>query len=293
MITTTLTARGSKHAKQPEHGELTRAQELADFLRIRRSRMTPEETGFPRGRRRTPGLRREEVAQLAGVSVTWYTWLEQARPIRVSDETLDSIARALRLTEAERAHLFLLGLGRLPADPSDPPTTAPAALHRLVQSLGPMPAYVTGPLWELLAWNGAAAAVFGLDTLPAVERNMLWYIFMHADARRRLVHWEGNAQRVLAQFRAATARLVGDARVTALVERLRQASPEFAAWWPQHDVLGRPGCRKEVLHPDVGPLVLEHNALVPNDSPNLKVVLYTPLDEEDTMMKLRKLLSAV
>lgn len=271
----------------------SRARELASFLRVRRERISPEDAGFPRGtRRRTKGLRREEIAQLAGVSVTWYTWLEQARPIRVSDETLDSLARALRLTAAERSHLFLLGVGRLPADPASPPAAAPDTLHRLVDSLGAMPAYATGPLWELLSWNQAAAIVFALDTLAPDDRNMLWYIFMHPEARRRLLHWEGNAQRVLAQFRAGTARLVDDPRVTALVERLRAASAEFAAWWPRHDVLGRPGCRKEILHPDAGRLVLEHNTLVPNDTPELKLVLYTPLDEDDTPAKLRALIDA-
>jgi hypothetical protein len=268
-----------------------RATELADFLRVRRARIAPEEAGFARGRRRTRGLRREEVAQLAGVSVTWYTWLEQARAIRVSDDTLERLAHALRLTSAERAHLFLLALGRLPAEAAPPPRAAPAELCRLVSSVGSMPAYATGPLWELLACNRAAEAVFALDTLDPADRNMLWYIFMHPEARSRLVHWEGNAQRVLAQFRAGTARFVGDPRVSALIRRLLGASAEFAAWWPRHDVLGRPGCRKEILHPEVGRLVLEHNTLLPSDAPDIKVVFYTPLDEEDTPAKLRRLLA--
>ncbi|HEX7090114.1 MAG TPA: helix-turn-helix transcriptional regulator [Longimicrobiales bacterium] len=269
----------------------TRARELADFLRVHRARIKPEDAGFARGRRRrTPGLRREEVAHLAGVSVTWYTWLEQARPIRVSEETLESLARALRLTRAERAHLFLLGLGRLPVDPARPPEAVPAALRRLVDAIGLVPAFATGPLWELLAWNPVAAAVFGLDALEPADRNMLWYMFAHPEARRRVVHWEGNAQRVLAQFRAETARRVGDRRMTSLVERLRGASPEFAAWWPRHDVLGRPECRKEILHPVVGRLVFEHNALLPNDAPECRVIFYTPLDEEDTPEKLARLM---
>ena len=288
MATTSLIAADTTQ----QRARSRRARELADFLRVRRARIAPEDAGFVRGRRRTRGLRREEIAQLAGMSVTWYTWLEQARPIRVSDETLESLARALRLTDAERAHLFLLALGHLPAASMSPPADALAALRRLVDAVGPMPAYATGPLWELLAYNRAAAAVFGLDSLAPADRNMLWYIFMHSDARRRLVHWEGNAQRVLAQFRAGTARLAGDPRVTALVERLRASSAEFAAWWPRHDVLGRPGCRKEIVHPEVGRLVLEHNVLLPNDAPDFKVIFYTPLDEENTPEKLRTLLGA-
>ncbi|HEU4641552.1 MAG TPA: helix-turn-helix transcriptional regulator [Gemmatimonadaceae bacterium] len=271
-----------------------RAEALADFLRVRRTRIAPETAGFARGRRRrTRGLRREEVAQLAGVSVTWYTWLEQARAIRVSAETLESLARALRLSPAERTHLFLLALGHPPVDAAAPPAEAPDTIHRLLASVGAVPAYAMGPLWELLAWNPAAAAVFGLDSLAPGDRNMLWYILAHPAARERLVHWEGNAQRVMAQFRAATARYVGDPRVTTLVERLLGASREFAEWWPRHDVSGRPGCRKEMRHPAVGRLVFEHNTLLVSDAPDIRVVFYAPLDEEGTIDKVRRLVGGV
>ncbi|HEX6536849.1 MAG TPA: helix-turn-helix transcriptional regulator [Gemmatimonadaceae bacterium] len=286
MATTSL-AVGPVMAVEAGH---RRASELADFLRDRRSRIPPESAGFSRGRRRrTRGLRREEVALLAGVSVTWYTWLEQARPIRVSEGTLDALARALRLAPEERAHIFLLALGRPPADPPAPPDSAPPELRRLLERVGPVPAYIMGPCWELLASNTAADAVFGLDALGPGDRNMLWYMFGHPDARRRIVRWEASAQRVLARFRAATARVVEDPRVTALVERLVAASAEFAAWWPRHDILGRPGCRKEIVHPDVGELVFEHSTLLANDPPDLQVVFYTPLDEADTAVKVRRL----
>jgi hypothetical protein len=298
MATTSLTRDGATHVHEsathprvPDGVQLGRAEALADFLRVRRTRIAPETAGFSRGRRRrTRGLRREEVAQLAGVSVTWYTWLEQARPIRVSAETLESLARALRLSPAERTHLFLLALGHPPAGAAEPPVAAPEAVHRLLASVGAVPGYATGPLWELLAWNRAAGVVFGLDALAPADRNMLWYIFAHPAARERLVNWEGNAQRVLAQFRAATARHVDDPRVAALVERLLRTSAEFAAWWPRHDVSGRPGCRKEIRHPELGRLVFEHNTLLVSDAPDLKVVFYTPLEEEGTADKLRSLL---
>jgi transcriptional regulator with XRE-family HTH domain len=291
MSTTTLPPGRAAAARDAVPSSAGRAEELASFLRSRRSRLQPEDVGLPRGRRRrTRGLRREEVAQLAGVSTTWYTWLEQARPIRTSDETLHALAAALRLTAAERVHLFLLALGRPPEGSAALPETDPAMLQRLLDAVGPVPAYAMGPLWELLAWNRAAAAVFALDSLAPADRNMLWYIFACPEARRRLVDWEGNAQRVLAQFRAGTARLADDAQLIALVQRLHTVSAEFAAWWPRHDVLGRRTCRKEIRHPEVGRLVLEHNALVVSDVPDLKVVLYAPLDEDGTPEKLERLL---
>lgn len=288
MTATTLEATPAIHADQ----QPSRASELADFLRIRRERITPEEAGFARGRRRTRGLRREEIAQLAGVSATWYTWLEQARPIRVSEATLESLASALRLTDAERSHLFLLALGRPPADPTPLPLVADGAVQRLVNAVGAMPAYAMGPLFELLAWNAAADSVFSLGTLAPGDRNMLWYIFMHPEARRRLVDWEGNAQRTLARFRADAARMVGNPRMTALVERMCAASSNFATWWPRHEILGRPGCRKEIMHPHAGRLVFEHNTLIPNEARGIRIVFYTPLDEEDTPAKLAELAAA-
>jgi transcriptional regulator with XRE-family HTH domain len=287
MATTTIPAATTASEVQRP----SRASELANFLRVLRERITPEDAGFVRGRRRTRGLRREEIAQLAGVSVTWYTWLEQARPIRVSEATLESLSHALQLSRAERSHLFMLGLGRQPADPAPPPETTSDSVSRLMNAVGAMPAYAMGPLHELLAWNVAADAVFSLGTLAPGDRNMLWYIFMHPDARRRLVDWEGNAQRALARFRADAARLVGDPSMTALVERLRAASSDFAAWWPRHEVLGRPGCRKDIMHPEVGLLVLEHNTLLPYEAQDIRIVLYTPLDEGDTPAKLRKLVA--
>jgi transcriptional regulator with XRE-family HTH domain len=237
-------------------------------------------------------LRREEIAQLAGVSATWYTWLEQARPNRGSEATLESLASALRLTDAERLHLFLLALGRAPADSTPVPTRTTGAVQRLVEAVGAIPAYAMGPLYELLAWNGAADALFALGTLAPGDRNMLWYMFMHPEARRRLVDWEENAQRTLARFRADAARMVDDPRTTALVERMRAASSDFAAWWPRHEILGRPGCRKEIIHPEAGRLVLEHNTLLPYEARAIRMVFYTPLDEEDTPAKLAELVAA-
>jgi transcriptional regulator with XRE-family HTH domain len=289
MATTTIATAITAHV---DH-RTSRASELANFLRVRRERITPEEAGFARGRRRARGLRREEIAQLAGVSATWYTWLEQARPIRVSEATVESLAGALRLSDAERSHLFSLALGRPPADPTTRSCVPDGALQRLLDAVGAMPAYAMGPLFELLAWNAAADAIFSLGSLAPGDRNMLWYVFMHPEARRRLVDWEGNAQRTLARFRADAAHMVDDPRMTMLVEKMRAASSRFAEWWPRHEILGRPGCRKEIIHPDAGRLVFEHNTLVPHDMRQTSVVFYTPLDEAGTPAKLAGLTAAI
>ena len=288
MTTTTIAPAVAAHVEQRPN----RASELANFLRVRREGIAPEEAGFSRGRRRTRGLRREEIAQLAGVSATWYTWLEQARPIRVSEATVESLAIALRLTTAERSHLFVLALGRPPADPTPRSCVADSAVRRLLSAVGAMPAYAMGPLFELLAWNAAADSVFSLGSLAPGDRNMLWYIFVCPEARRRLVDWEGNAQRALARFRADAASMVGHPRMTTLVEKMRAASSDFAAWWPRHEILGRPGCRKEIMHPDAGRLVLEHNTLLPHEARDIRIVFYTPLDEDDTPAKLAELAAA-
>ncbi len=272
-----------------------RRRELADFLRTRRGRLAPERVGLPRGaRRRTPGLRREEVAQLADVGTTWYTWLEQERAIRVSAQVLDSIARALQLDGAERRHLFLLADQPLPPLPPPFEERVSPALQRLLDAQGRNPAYVVGRRWDRIAWNGAARAVFDdFPTLPPRERNTVWRLFTDPTKRRFHVDWVGTAQHVLAQFRADSARHVGDPWFTELIDDLHRASPEFRAWWPRHDVWGNPDGRKELEHPCSGRLVLEHTTLQVPDAPDLKVIMYTPLPEADTAVKLAGLVTTL
>jgi len=267
-----------------------RRRELADFLRTRRARLPLEVLGqFSAGRRRTPGLRREELAQLAGVGVTWYTWLEQARPIRVSTQVLESLARALNLTAEERAHLFELAHGGQPLS-SAPDDTVPPAIQRVLDQQGNSPAYVLGQRWDLLAWNSAATRVFtDFATLPADLRNIVWYMFTDPNLRRMLVDWERQAQRQLAQFRASSARHAGDPRFGKLVEALSARSAEFRAWWPRHDVQARPEARKDLDHPHVGRLALEQTTFHFDVSPEVRLVLYTPLDEAGTAAKLARL----
>ncbi len=264
--------------------------ELADFLRTRRSHLLPEEVSLPRvARRKTAGLRREEVAQLAGVGVTWYTWLEQGRDIHVSTQVLESLAHTLRLTPAETAHLFLLAGQAPPAYPVPQQEQVGPVLIHFLEQMGSNPAYIMGRRWDVLAWNPAACQVFAdFAAMPVEERNIVRQLFTDDEYRRCWVDWEGIAQRVLAQFRASSSQYRGDAQFGALITELQQRSPEFAYWWSQHEVQGRQDGQKEFIHPQVGSLVLEHSTFQIDGSPGLKMVVYLPACEE-TARKLRQL----
>jgi transcriptional regulator with XRE-family HTH domain len=281
---------------QPESGRsqangVRRRAELADFLRMRRASLQPEDVGLPNGgRRRTPGLRREEVAQLAGVGTTWYTWLEQGRDVRASLEVLEALARALRLTPAERGHLVLLGRGEQgPACP--PPAERVSATHRrLIENLGPNPAYILGRRWDYLAWNQATRVVFGWEPgRDAASRNHVWLTFMDPTRRELMPDWERGARRLVAKFRADSARHIGDPAFERLISSLRASSPEFDRWWNRHEVAGGGEGRKELHHPDVGKLVFEH-AVFRHEGSDQRLVLYSPVCEEDTPAKMARLL---
>jgi transcriptional regulator with XRE-family HTH domain len=258
----------------------SRHDELAHFLRTRRARVTPVSAGVPvTGRRRTPGLRREEVAQLAGVGLSWYTWLEQGRDIRPSPQVLNAIARALRLDGAERAHLFHLARTELPAASETYPREAPAGLRAFVEALSPHPAYVTGPLTDVLAWNRQAAVVIhDFGAMPSERRSLLWWLFADP-ALREAPTWEDTAKRTLARFRAEHARRVGDPAFARLVEELSAASPEFRNWWPRHEVLAAQSGTKTISHPEHGTVRMHHLQSVPTSSPDLRLTVYAPADE--------------
>lgn len=270
-----------------------RLQELGDFLRTRRARLTPEELGLPKGnRRKTPGLRRAEVAQLVGVSVDWYTWLEQGRSITPSTQVLERLVQILRLDTNERTHLFLL------AQQQPPPTLlleaeiVSPALQRFLDQFGPRPAFVLGRRWDVLAWNAAGCAIFGdyrHRTAPR-ERNTIWGIFTNPQARQQIANWEEDARQLLAQFRSSCGRYPGDAQLTELIHDLMRASPEFRAWWPDHEVRSGQEGRKTLNHPQVGYLLFERLTFQVFDTPDLKITVYTPLEEADTPHKVEQLL---
>ncbi|GCF08816.1 helix-turn-helix transcriptional regulator [Dictyobacter arantiisoli] len=275
-------------SQQQEH----RLQELGDFLRTRRARLTPEEVDLPRGsRRKTPGLRRAEVAQLVGVSVDWYTWLEQGRPITPSTQVLERLVQALRLDANERNHLFLLAHQQPPpALVLEPEVVSPALQHFLDQ-FGSRPAFVSGRRWDTLAWNDAGCAIFGdFHLRTGRERNTIWTIFTNPLSRQFIVDWEEDARLLLAQFRSSCGRHPEDPQLTELIHDLMLSSPEFRAWWPDHEVLSGQEGRKTLNHPQVGYLMFERLTFQVFDTPDLKVTVYTPLEEADTPRKLEQLL---
>ncbi|HEX5188787.1 MAG TPA: helix-turn-helix domain-containing protein [Streptosporangiaceae bacterium] len=263
-------------------GRGARARELADLLRSRRDRLQPADVGLPAGqRRRTKGLRREEVAQLAGVSTTYYTFLEQGRDLRPSWEVLEAISRALRLGPAERAHVHTLGSGTPKSPVSQALETLAPAVSELVDRMDPYPAYVTGRYWDVLASNRAARLLWtDWPALPAAERNMLWWTFTDPAARSVLVDWEPEAQALLARFRAAAGEHPEDPGFAALIERLRNASPEFRASWPRHEVAPLSSGSKRLRHPALGEVTVTHVVLTLADNPEQKLVTFAASEQD-------------
>ena len=263
-------------------------RELAAFLRARRDAVAPEQVRLPRGRgRRTPGLRREEVALLAGVSVTWYTWLEQGRRINASTDVLLAIGRALRLDDAGQAHLVALGGGAPTESSITTPDTVPSALRRLIDSFEPAPSYVLGPHWEFAAWNAAQSRLYPpIERLDGVERNLIWVLFAHPAVRELIVDWDLHARQALAEFRAATTAVRHDPAMTELVARLSGASDEFRTWWPEHDVARFETRIRRFAHPRAGLLTFEYQLLTPAEWPALRVVVQLPVPGDDSARRL-------
>ncbi|WP_336772844.1 helix-turn-helix transcriptional regulator [Paenibacillus sp. MMO-58] len=269
-----------------------RLRELAQFLKTRRARLSPEQAGLPAsGRRRTPGLRRGEVAMLSGVSVDWYTWLEQARPIQVSAQVLDCISRALRLDADERKHLFLLAIQQVPADPSLDGNRISENLQSFLDRQGASPAFITDQRLIIRAWNKAANLVYGpFESMSERERNTVWRSF-HLPGVRELLkeNWEKHARHRLAQFRAGYAKFPGDSWWLEIIGELQQTSDEFREWWPQHDVLNGPEGKKINYHPTAGTLAFNQLSFIVSDSPHFTVTINLPADEQ-TVSKMEQLL---
>ena len=266
---------------------LNRRDELRDFLRTRRARLTPADVGMPEaGRRRTPGLRREEVAVLAGVGVSWYTWLEQGRDIKVSGAVLDAIARALRLDGAEREHLYLLSGLNPPVVRTETAPVAPE-LRRLLDAWSPRPAYVRDRYWNFVAVNDAARAVFGFGEH---DHNCLVSFFTNGRYRASHLHWESAANGVVARFRADAARDPDDPEYGRIAEDLKMISPEFAELWARHEVGGEHHVIKAVRHPEVGELVFEASQFAVPDHPGQSFILQNPKPGTGTEEALRRLM---
>jgi transcriptional regulator with XRE-family HTH domain len=237
-------------------------------------------------------LRREEVAQLANVGVSWYTLLEQGRDIHPSSDVLHGIADALQLTYAERSHLFLLANQQYIIDLYVSDEQVSPALRRVLDSLSPVPAFVIGRRWDFLAWNITAEKVFGLSKpVPPYEYNAVWRMF--TDPMNRHIYnpkWEQVAQKVIAEFRVDSVRYANEEWFQCLIADLQRVSPEFREWWPRHDVRVRSDALKDIEHPLVGWLMFEHTTLQMPNMPELKIMIYTPLPETDTLEKLQRLM---
>ncbi|MBS0639158.1 MAG: helix-turn-helix domain-containing protein [Proteobacteria bacterium] len=253
---------------------LSRSKELGDFLRSRRARLTPDALGLPPGRRRrAAGLRREEVAERAGIGVDWYIRLEQGRAVSPSVTTVDALARALLLSPTEHAHLR--ALTRTAERGAFVPEQVPDSIRRLIDGLA-QPAYVTGRRWDLLAWNAAADDIFGFSALPEDGRNILLSVLTRQAVRRLFgTAWADEAQRMVAQFRATHDLWAGDPAFQDLLHRLQSGCPEFTGWWEAHDVRGTGSGRKHLHHPTRGALCFEYATFQANDDPALKLALYT------------------
>lgn len=249
--------------------------ELADFLRSRREMLSPEQVGLKAGRRRrTPGLRREEVAERAGIGVDWLIRLEQGRSKSPSATTVDALARALRLSGFDHAHLRALARNGEPR--VFVRESAPPAIRRAIDAID-QPAYVTGRRWDVVAWNAAADALFAFSRIPESERNTLIAMMTNPATRRMFGEgWEDEARRMIAQFRANYDLYADDPAFTELVERLKRESAEFATWWRAHDVRGAISGQKLLAHPHKGALRLAYATFQSNDDPALKLVIYTP-----------------
>jgi len=262
----------------------SRRREIAAFLRSRRERISPEQVGLPSSRRRrTPGLRREEVAQLAGVGVTWYTWLEQGRDINASPQVLDAIARTLQFDAHEHAHLFTLaGLPTITTIADECDALCPTA-RLLIEQLEPYPASVLNARFDLLAFNRVYASFFDdLETMPLEDRNCLWLAFTDPLWREVMVDWDESVGRMVAEYRAAMAEHIDDPAWQGFVDRLHRASPEFTTFWDRHDVVRMENNTQRAMHPTVGLLRLNYTNLWLDHGPRARIVAFTPADEQTT-----------
>lgn len=255
---------------------------LGAFLRTVRGRVAPS-AGTATARRRTRGLRREEVALRAGISVTWYTWLEQGRPVHPSLKTLRSIAAALQMSEAERDHLLSLAPAAGEVD-ARVTTAADGALHLLVESLVPHPAYAVNGRWDVLAANRPATTVFGrFDARPGTTDNVLRRLFLDPRWRDGFADWPSLAASVVGQFRGATATLTSDPEWRRSVETLQGESPEFRALWARHEVTAPAAHEKRFHHPRLGTLRFHYSSLAPDDAPeDVRLIVYRPADPRTT-----------
>jgi transcriptional regulator with XRE-family HTH domain len=272
--------------------ETHRYKELGNFLKTRRAKISPLEVGFSKGaRRRTPGLRREEVAFLAGIGLTWYTWLEQGRSIKVSPEILESLARVLMLDKQERIHFYTLARQVPPTDIYSYQGTATPMLQHVLDNLILSPSFIMDSRWNIILWNKAANVVFGdFNQINVHERNMVYMMFNNADYKKLFIDWKFHAQGMLARFRSTTVEYVDDPWFTKFIEDMKEKSDEFNLWWSKHNVQRNSEFYKKLNHPIGGTMVFEFCSFDVSDNSNLKLIINTPLSGTDTGIKVKSLL---
>jgi MmyB-like transcription regulator ligand binding domain/Helix-turn-helix domain len=258
-----------------------RRAELGGFLKARRARLSPEDVGLPPGpRRRTPGLRREEVALLAGVGVTWYTWLEQGRPINASGQVLDAVARTLRLDRAEREHLYRLAEAT-PVRAGADPAVVPDSLREVMHGLDPLPAALINARFDVIESNAAHQGLFAdWHGLPCVHRNLLWCCVTEPRTRERFLNYEDEVAHLVARLRSAYGRHVGDPAWEEDIRRLIDLSPEFAELWARHEVADPADRTHRFQHPRAGSLTFDRTELTAPAAAGLRISVYTPHDDQ-------------
>ncbi|MFW9079932.1 helix-turn-helix transcriptional regulator [Pseudomonas sp. P2757] len=261
-------------------------QDLADFLRSRRERISPAEAGLPpSGRRRTPGLRREEVAALAGVGVSWYTWLEQGRDIGVSPAFLDNLCRVLKLSAIERRHLYLLSHQRPPAEEGKTWCVVPKIVHRLMADMPLRPAYVLNLRWDVLAWNCAADRIFRFSDKSPEQRNMLWMLFTDPHTRSLFCPWDDQVIQMLSSFRREYVHASKDSDIASLVSELENVSAEFKGWWSRQDIHGPCQGIRHLSIESFGNITLEHTTLTIDIERHLRLVYYAPIAKGKSLIE--------
>jgi transcriptional regulator with XRE-family HTH domain len=272
--------------------EKQRYKELGNFLKTRRAKISPSQVGISEGlRRRTPGLRREEVAYIAGIGLTWYTWLEQGRAIQVSAEVIESLSRVLMLDEQERIHLYTLARQALPTDIHSYQETVSPMLQHVLDNLTLSPSFIMDTRWNIIAWNKAASVVFtDFSKINVSKRNMVWMMFNNADYKKLFIDWEFHAQGMLARFRSTTGQYIEDPWLVKFIEDLKEESEKFNLWWSRHDVQRNSEIYKKLKHPIVGELVFEFSSFDVSDNSNLQLIVNTPFSETDTDIKVKLLI---
>ncbi|BDH45316.1 transcriptional regulator [Salmonella enterica subsp. enterica serovar Choleraesuis] len=269
---------------------MTTSNDLGSFLRNRRMKLDPASFGFKSGRRRTPGLRREEVAQLASISPTWYTWLEQGRGGSPSREVLSRIASGLMLTEPEREHLFLLAFGHLPERRYHGTDTITPRLQNVLDAMPYSPAIIKTSLWDVVAWNQAARKVLvDYEQLAPRQRNILRLLFTDEGARKVQEDWQAMARFVVNAFRADVTRIGGSEEATALIEELSRESEEFDAFWRSNDVSHHSEGIKRLRHPALGLIELEFSTFLLDGRPDLQLLIFNPATPQSQLVIQRHL----